>query len=247
MLEKGHELLKDRSCVGSLSTADQFTAQEMQRFWSNSQNIQESKVTGSEPFPGELMKPEYKKIYLSIPMLDLMVEYYKAAYETLEFRRPFGEGVENSIIIRTAINQFGRCRIGSEVFGSVLSTRHKKSSFILAKFITNDGNVDTYPGQILYFFTNTVDLPAVGPTEHNLAYVRWYRPASSAGARYYFSINDEEKTCNVELWDTKFYPESRDCIIPVHNILGRFVPVRYKRSRKEYLAVNPINRKLNIR
>ena len=46
-----------------------------------------------------------------------------------------------------------------------------------------------------------------------------------AKMRYYFSIDDDNKTCNVELWRNDFYPESRDCIIPVHNILCRFVPV----------------------
>ena len=42
MLKKGCELLENRSSVGSLSATDQFTAQEMQRFWFNSQNIKES-------------------------------------------------------------------------------------------------------------------------------------------------------------------------------------------------------------
>ena len=70
------------------------------------------------------------------------------------------------------MNQFGRCQIGSEFFGSVISSWHKKSSYILAKFMTNNG-IDCYPGQIQYFFTHTVDLPS-GASEHYLAYVRWY-------------------------------------------------------------------------
>ena len=82
---------------------------------------------------------------------------------------------------------------------------------------------------------------------HYLAYVRWYKKTKN---RFHFSIN-EEQMCNVELWDTEFYPKSRDCIIPVHHILGRFVPVKYKisdrKNAKEYLAVNPINRKYNLR
>ncbi|PKK72438.1 hypothetical protein RhiirC2_777177 [Rhizophagus irregularis] len=62
---------------------------------------------------------------------------------------------------------------------------------------------------------------------------------------------EETETCNVELWKTDFFPESRDCIIPVHNILCRFVPAKYKissnRNATEYLAINPLNRKFHIR
>ncbi|RHZ85231.1 hypothetical protein Glove_69g30 [Diversispora epigaea] len=46
------------------------------------------------------------------------------------------------------------------------------------------------------------------------------------------------------------YVRCRDCIIPVHHIFGRFVPVKYKisdrKNAKKYLAVNPINRKYNL-
>ena len=139
------------------------------------------------------------------------------------------------------------------MFGSAISTRHIKSSFILAKFIVDNGEVelvDCYPGQVQYFFKHIIDLRN-GPFEHNLAYVRWYRPADTAKTRYYFAIDDNEETCNVELWKNEFHPERRDCIIPVHNILGRFVPVNYKisvrRTAIEYLAINPINRKFHAR
>ena len=37
------------------------------------------------------------------------------------------------------------------------------------------------------------------PVEHNLAYVRWYKLAETSKVRYYFSIDDDEETCNVEL------------------------------------------------
>ena len=106
-------------------------------------------------------------------MLDLMVEYYMATYDNdnLEFRKILGEGSENAIIIRVKMNQFGRCRIGSEIFGSTMSLRHVKSSYILAKFITSDGTIDCYPRQVQYYFTHTIDL-SDGPTDHFLVYVR---------------------------------------------------------------------------
>jgi hypothetical protein len=248
---KGLELLDNRSTVGSLSEDDEFLSDEMERFWFNSRNILESTVTGCEAFPGEMLRPNSENIILTKSMLDLMVEYYNATYESHDFKAPFDHGPEDSIIIsRVTINMFSRCRIGSEVFGSTMSSRHVKSSFVLANFVTSDDNVDCYAGQVQYFFKHIVDF-ADGPVEHNLAYIQWYKPAETSNIRYYFGIDDEEKTCNVELWKNEFFPDGRDCIIPVQNILGRFVPVKYQISTRqnavEYLAINPINRKFHIR
>ena len=215
---KGLELIDKRTSVGSLAEADEFSSEEMERFWLNSRNIQQSMITGSEPFPGEMLGPVSENVVMSGPMLDLLVEYYMATYETLEFRKPFGKGHEDANVIPVKMNQFGRCRIGSEIFGSNISSRHIKSSYVLLKFIAQDNRVDCYPGQVQYYFRHILDLPS-GPVEHNLAYVRWYRPADTIRAWYHFHINDEDETCNVELWKPEFYAESRDCIISVHNIL----------------------------
>lgn len=240
---KGIELLNHQHSIGSLSAPDEFSSDELQRFWLASSDIQESTITGGEAFPGEMLRPMFSNIIISSDMLNLIVEYYTATYEMFEFRKPFGEGAEESIIIPVKMNQFGRCRIGSEIFGSSMSQRHVKSSYILAKFITNDMEVECYPGQVQYYFTHVVNFPD-GPIEHFLAFVRWYKHVDSANIRYHFSSDD---ICNVELWNSDFYPKSRDCIIPVHHILGRFVPANYQisnqRNARKYLAVNPINRK----
>lgn len=247
---KGLDLLDNRTTVGSLSEVDEYSSDEMERFWANSRNIQDSIITGREPFPGEMLGPTSEGVILTKSMLDLMVEYYTATYESNNFKAPFDDGPEDSIILRVTINKFGRCRIGSEVFGSTMSSRHSKSSFILSNFITFDNKVDCYAGQVQYFFKHIIDFED-GPAEHNLAYVRWFKPAETSNVRYYFSIDDEEKTCNVELWKNEFYRDGRDCIIPIQNILCRFVPVKYKISTRqnaiEYLAINPINRKFHIR
>ena len=117
----------------------------------------------------------------------------------------------------------------------------------MANFVIDNGEVNCYPGQVQYYFKHIVDL-STGPSEHNLAFIQWYKPADSARLRYYFTVDE---ICNVELWKSDFYPESRDCIILVHNILSRFVPTKYKISTHsnaiEYIAINPINRKLHIR
>ena len=169
---RGLNLLDSRTTVGSLSENDEYSYDEMERFWSNSKNIRESIATGSEPFPGEMLNPMSDNVLLSKEMLDLMVDYYFATYEKFDFKAPFDDGPEDSIIIsRVTINKFGRCRIGSEVFGSTMSSRHVKSSFILVNFITHDDKVDCYAGQVQYFFKHIVDFEN-GPIEYNLAYVQ---------------------------------------------------------------------------
>jgi hypothetical protein len=139
---KGLELLENRPTVGSLSENDQFSSDEMERFWLNSRNIKKSIITECEAFPGEVLKLTSENVVLERKMLNLLVEYYMATYVMHNFNIPFGESLENSITIRVTVNQFGQCRIGSEIFGSAISYHHVKSSYIIAKFITDDGQVD---------------------------------------------------------------------------------------------------------
>src|SRR6266542_3303093 len=139
---KGLELLKNRLTVGSLSTTDRFSSDEIRRFLLHSRNIKESVITGCEAFPGEMLRPYSNNILLSNEMLDRMVEYYKAAYENQDFQKPFGEGSESAVIIQVKMNQFRRCRISSEVFESLMSLQHVKSSYILIKFIISVRNVN---------------------------------------------------------------------------------------------------------
>ena len=68
--------------------------------------------------------------------------------------------------------KYGRCQIGAEIFGSTISPRNIKNSFILAKFINRDGNsVDIYPGQIQYFFEHSIYLSSQNLV-HTFAFVR---------------------------------------------------------------------------
>ena len=167
---KGLSFLGGRSTVGSIAEDDEFSSDELRRFWFNSRNIQESTITGSEAFPGEMLGPTSANVILSDFMLNLMVEYYTGTYVNYNFKAPFREGTDDSIIIRVQINKFGRCRIGSEVFGSAMSSRYINSSFVLVNFITRDDEVDCYPGQVRYFFKHIVDFEDER-VEHNLAYI----------------------------------------------------------------------------
>ena len=148
------------------------------------------------------------------------------------------------------MNQFGQCCIGSEVFDLAISLWHVKNSFILANFIMDNEQVDWYPGQVQFYFNHIVNFTN-GQAKHNLAYVRWYRRVNSTKTRYYFSVDDDDETCNVKLWKSDFYSESHDCIILIHNILFWFILSKFKISEHsntvKYLAINPVNRKIHIR
>ena len=91
---RGLNLLDSRTTVGSLSENDEYSYDEMERFWSNLRNIRESIATGSEPFPGEMLNPTSENVPLSKEMLDLMVDYYIATYETFDFQAPFDDMTE---------------------------------------------------------------------------------------------------------------------------------------------------------
>ena len=151
------DLLDNRPSVRSFSTTDQFSSNEIYQFWMNLQNIQESQISNSEKFSDEFLKPSSNNILLSREMLDLIVEYYMTAYDNFKFRKPFGKGSEDIIIIRVKMNQFERCQIGFKIFESTLFLRHMKNSYILAKFITSDKIVDYYSRQVQYYFIHTVD------------------------------------------------------------------------------------------
>ena len=70
---RGLNLLDSRTTVGSLSENDEYSYDEMERFWSNSRNIRESIATGSEPFPGEMLNPTSENVPLSKEMLTLLL------------------------------------------------------------------------------------------------------------------------------------------------------------------------------
>jgi hypothetical protein len=195
---KGLNILGTKPSVDSISETDEFTSDEIERYLLYLQNIKESPIAEYKAFPGKMLGPFLEKVLISNEMLDIMVNYYNATYLTYNFRKPFGEGPEDSIVIPVKISQFRRCRIGSETFSSKMSSRHVKNSFIVAKFITADNDVNVYSGQVQFYFTHTVDF-SNGPNEHFLAYVRWYQHVNLSSIRYHFSSDNDYNTCNVEL------------------------------------------------
>jgi hypothetical protein len=240
-----------KESVGSLAAHEDFDLIQYFEFLSMSKNVKDKAGIGSEPFPGAFMKPMKKDTNLRSEVLALLVEYYSNAYQ-----RPFvalsnvHASSKEAIVVLPKVNQYSRLRIGAEVFGSISSPRYIKSANVLSQFILDDNNTtDIYPGQVQFFFEHTIYL-SEGPVTHSLAFVRWYSAADDRRSRFHCQIDkDNTKISNIELWKKDFYELSRDCIIPVHNILGRFVAGTMKigkKTPKEFTAVIPINKKIHI-
>src|SRR5205085_3636884 len=88
------------------------------------------------------------------------------------------EELEDFIIILPNITQHGRIRIGSEIFGVNIAPRYRKNSYILAKFIQDNEMIDTFPDEVQFYFTHTIDL-STGLKTYQLAFVKWYQSARS--------------------------------------------------------------------
>ena len=239
-----------KKTVGSLAAHDDFDLIKYAEFLAMSKNVKDKAGIGSEPFPGKLLKP-IKAVNLPLEILDILVEYYCNAYDyhfvTLSNIHTSPKG---SIVVLPKVNKFGRLRIGAEVLGSTFSARHIRSANVLSQFVLDDNVItNTFPGQVQFFFEHTIQLPE-GEMTHSLAFIRWFDKADDHRARFHCQIDKgNTNICNIELWKKDFYELGRDCIIPVHNILGRFVTGTMtigKKNPKEYLSVIPINRKIHI-
>ena len=240
------DIIKPKKSVGSLSAHDEFESDDYLNFIRLS-CIKDESAFGTEPFLEELINPYHETILLN-NILDLLVKFYKNLYDDHFVFISSMISPNNNIAVNSKIKQHGRLRIGADIYGSVQAARHEKSSYILARFVQDDGIIDTYPGQVQFFFEHTVYKPQA--TVHSLALVRWYKPVRDHKTRYYCQVDEEDiKSCNIELWSNEFYDLSRDSIIPIHNILGKFIKCKFytgKKKQKEYMAVIALNKKISF-
>jgi hypothetical protein len=51
---------------------------------------------------------------------------------------------------------------------------------------------------------------------HQLAFIKWYKSAPNQQTRFYTSIDYNEKSSNIELWQNESYDIERDCLIPIY-------------------------------
>ena len=242
------DIIKSKKSTGSLSALDDFESDEYQNFIRLSR-IEDESAIGTEPFPGELMNP-CQETNLPKDILDLLVEYYNNLYDNsfMSISSITASSI-NCNVVNPRIKQYGRLRIGADIYGSVQAARHEKSSYILARFVQNDETVDTYPGQVQFFFEHAIYLNNKSTT-HSLALVKWYKPVQDHKIRYYCQVDDDDiNSCNIELWSNEFYNLGRDSIIPVHNVLSKFIKSKFYvgvTKPKEYMAVIPLNKKISF-
>lgn len=242
------EIIKPRKSVGSLAVLDDFASDEYQNFVRLSL-IAEDSAFETERFPGMMMKP-CQETTLPNCILIVLVEYYKSLYNSHFISISSITGQNNYNVVNSKIKQYGRLRIGADIYGSVQAARHEKSSYILARFIQEDGTIDTYPGQVQFFFEHVIYLNnSSQPLTHSLALVKWYKPVQNHRIRFHCQVDNDIKSCNIELWTNEFYDMSRDSIVPIHNILGKFVKCNFSigtRKARDYMAVIPLNKKISF-
>lgn len=232
LLKESINLLVPRKAVGSLALT--IERGELQHFLSMRHNTF-SKIYGNEPIPGQFLKPSFFNVIMPLELRRFLCEWYATLYEK--------EQEEILGFMDLMINQHARLQIGTEIFGSMISNQHEKNATILANWkAANDESIDIYPGEVQYYFEHTLRFPDE-PKTHLLAYVKWYKNASSSDIRFRHKFMEPEVS-NTELWKAQYYTEKYDSILAVHRILCR--AVKFKNvivGKQKYFSIVPLNRK----
>jgi hypothetical protein len=225
-------LLEKRKAQGSLQFTETFETDELVTYLDMAERVTAgTNISGTEQYPGMMLRPHFSNVTLPPDIFQLLKDYYHDLY-----------GIQHPI--GPVIQQFGRLQLGSEIYGATISLRHEKRSYIRAKFLAQrDNTVDIYPGQVQFYFQHTIQ-----QTTHHLAFVRWYQPHQTR--RFNLALENEVDASGAEIWKQDFYPDSRDCIIPVQMILSRFVPynMQFTSRNRSYnvLVIIPINKRFHI-
>src|SRR3954454_9550158 len=195
------KLIKPRATSGSLAVDDNFEFSELCQFRKIFFQEVDDTIVGSEPFSGKMLTPYRNRVALPDVIYQILTDYYNNAYELrfVTIAESISVNSTDSIIVPNIVDQFGHVRIAAEIFGSVMSARYSKNAFVLAKFVQNDARIDLFPGQVQYYFEHTIRILGESQT-HRLAFVRWYKSAPNRYTRFYTSIDKNEKSSNIELW-----------------------------------------------
>ncbi len=249
-LVKALKLIKPRETSGSLADYDNFNFAELYQFRKIFFQEVDDTIVGNEPFPGEMLTPCKNRVALPDNIYQILTDYYNNAYDFqfVTIAESISTSSRDSIVVPNMVDQFGRVQISAEVFGSAMASRYLKNANVLAKFIQNNETTDLFPGQVQYYFKHTVRISGELKT-HRLAFIKWYKPAPNQKTRFYTSIDDNEKSSNIELWQNDFYDIERDCLIPIHYLYSRFVSSKFVIGKKNpitYNAVIPINRQFHL-
>lgn len=152
---------------------------------------------------------------------------YKAMYPDLQ-----------NYIVSESAWKTSELYVADVVYGS-RNSRSSRSSYILAYWCGNDGNVcpyqnigfDARPGQILYFLKHILYVDEA-PYEHHLAFVEWYLPLPDCIKNRYGKP--------VQVWRNKlFVVLGSASFIPVQRIKTKFVYVEKVIDSTDVIVVLP--------
>ncbi|RIB24234.1 hypothetical protein C2G38_2169141 [Gigaspora rosea] len=238
LLDNTLHLIKPKKAVGSLALTSTIDNKELKYFLSHRHQISVAfKIYGTEPIPGRMLSPSYMGVIMPLELKKILYEWYKILYK--------GKYKNIEEFMYPVINQHTKLQIGDEIFGSMISS-YKNNSIILAKWkAKEDKTSDIYLGEVQYYFEHTLRLPQ-GPKTQLLAYIRWYKCASSSATQFKYSFMNS-KVSNTEIWKTEHYKEGYDSILPVHRILCRAIKIKYHVGNSEnYISIVPLNRRFNF-
>ncbi|CAB5189402.1 unnamed protein product [Rhizophagus irregularis] len=129
--------------------------------------------------------------------------------------------------------------------------RHENNATILAKWrANNDESTDIYPGEAQYYFEHTIRFPE-GSRTHLLAYVKWYKPATTSATRFKHNFMESEVS-NTELWKAEYFQKGSDSLLAVYRILCKAVKLKYvmkrpnQQNQQKYFSIVPLNRRFNL-
>jgi hypothetical protein len=236
-LDESLSLLMPKKAVGSLAlTAER---EELQHFLTIRHNISTlSKIYGTEPIPGQFLKPSSFDVVMPMKLRKFLCEWYAILYEK--------EQEEILGFMELTINQHARLQIGAEIFGSMISGQREKNATILAKWeAVNNESTDLYLGEVQYYFEHTLRFPD-GLKTHLLAYVKWYKNVTSSDIQFRHRFMEPEVS-NTKLWKAEYYQENYDSLLVVHRILCR--ATKFKNiavGKQDYLSIIPLNRRFNL-
>ena len=187
-----------------------------------------------------MLAPTYKKVSIPVEVQKTLCRWYATLYNLKK--------KDVKACMEVIMNQHVRLMIGNKIFGSKIAGRYENNAIILAKWEAfRDGTSDIYPGEVQYYFEHTLTL-SEGPKTHLLAYVKWYKNASSSSIRFKHKFMEPEKS-NTELWKKEYYEEGKDSIIAVQRIYGQAIKIDYRVGNKDknnYVSIIPLNRRFNV-
>ena len=103
-LVEGLKLLKQRATLGSLASSDDLEFAELCQFRQIYRLEIEDTITGTEPFPGEMMSPKRMNVALPDDIYNILVEYYNDAYdfEFVTIAKAATERSGDKIVVQTS-------------------------------------------------------------------------------------------------------------------------------------------------